>query len=183
MALTLAIVSFSCTGPILGSLLAGSLTASGGAIQLTAGMAGFGLALALPFGLFALFPHWLSSPAKNQGLAQYGKSRFGIRELALALKFLSNADLVKHWGLLKREVFIGLWIIIGAGLTLYLLGLIRFKHDSPVKTVASQDWPGCINRALYFVPGAGRDQFQACQPDTDQRFPATVILQCISPER
>lgn len=156
MALTLAIVSFSCTGPILGSLLAGSLTASGGAIQLTAGMAGFGLALALPFGLFALFPHWLSSLPKSGGWLNTVKVVLGFAELALALKFLSNADLVKHWGLLKREVFIGLWIIIGAGLTLYLLGLIRFKHDSPVKKLS----PVRIGLAvltglftLYLVPG------------------------------
>ena len=131
MALTLAIVSFSCTGPILGSLLVGSLT--GGAVQLTVGMGGFGLALALPFALFALFPNWLNSLPKSGGWLNSVKVVLGFIEVALAIKFLSNADLVKHWGLLKREVFIGIWIIVGIGLTLYLLGKIKFPHDSPIK--------------------------------------------------
>jgi thiol:disulfide interchange protein DsbD len=133
MALTLALVSFSCTGPILGSLLAGSLSADGGAMQLTSGMAGFGLALALPFALFALFPNLLHSLPKSGGWLNTVKVVLGFVELALAFKFLSNADLVMHWGILKREIFIGIWILTGAGLTLYLFGLIRFKHDSPVK--------------------------------------------------
>ena len=133
MALTLAIVSFSCTGPILGSLLAGSLTTDGGAWQLTAGMGGFGFALALPFALFAMFPGLLSSLPKSGGWLTTVKVVLGFLELALALKFLSNADLVKHWGLLKREIFIGLWIIIGVLLSLYLWGVYKFKHDSPIK--------------------------------------------------
>ena len=132
MALTLAIVSFSCTGPILGSLLAGSLS-SGGAIQLTLGMAGFGLSLALPFVLFALFPSWLNSLPKSGGWMTTAKVFLGFLELAFALKFLSNADLVQHWGLLKREVFVGLWFILFALLTLYLFGVIRFPHDEPRK--------------------------------------------------
>ncbi len=131
MALTLAIVSFSCTGPILGSLLAGSLTSDGGAFQLSAGMAGFGLALALPFGLFAAFPGWLNSLPRSGSWLNTVKVVLGFVELALAVKFLSNADLVEHWGLLKREIFFGLWIVIGIGLALYLLGLIRFPHDNP----------------------------------------------------
>ena len=130
MALTLAIVSFSCTGPILGSLLAGSLS-SGGAIQLTLGMAGFGLSLALPFVLFALFPSWLNSLPKSGGWMTTAKVFLGFLELAFALKFLSNADLVQHWGLLKREVFVGLWFVLFALLTLYLFGVIRFPHDEP----------------------------------------------------
>jgi thiol:disulfide interchange protein len=134
MALTLAIVSFSCTGPILGSLLVGSLT--GGAVQLTVGMGGFGLALALPFALFALFPHWLKSLPKSGGWLNSVKVVLGFVEVALAIKFLSNADLVKHWGLLKREVFIGVWILAGAGTTLYLLGKIKFPHDSPIKKLS-----------------------------------------------
>ena len=133
MALTLALVSFSCTGPILGSLLAGSLSADGGAMQLTSGMAGFGLALALPFALFALFPNWLNSLPKSGGWLNTVKVVLGFVELALAFKFLSNADLVMHWGILKREIFIGLWILIGAGLTLYLLGKLKFRHDSPMR--------------------------------------------------
>ena len=132
MALTLAIVSFSCTGPILGSLLAGSLS-SGGAIQLTLGMAGFGLSLALPFVLFALFPSWLNSLPKSGGWMTTAKVFLGFLELAFALKFLSNADLVQHWGLLKREVFVGLWFVLFALLTLYLFGVIRFPHDEPRK--------------------------------------------------
>ena len=132
MALTLAIVSFSCTGPILGSLLAGSLS-SGGAIQLTLGMAGFGLSLALPFVLFALFPSWLNSLPKSGGWMTTAKVFLGFLELAFALKFLSNADLVQHWGLLKREVFVGLWLLLFALLTLYLFGFIRFPHDEPRK--------------------------------------------------
>ena len=134
MALTLAIVSFSCTGPILGSLLVGSLT--GGAIQLTVGMGGFGLALALPFALFALFPHWLKSLPKSGGWLNSVKVVLGFVEVALAIKFLSNADLVMHWGLVKREVFIGIWILAGAGTTLYLLGKIKFPHDSPIKKLS-----------------------------------------------
>ncbi len=136
MALTLALVSFSCTGPILGSLLAGSLSADGGAMQLTAGMAGFGLALALPFALFALFPHWLQSLPKSGGWLTTVKIVLGFFELALAFKFLSNADLVKHWGLLKREVFLGIWAIIGLLLALYLFAKIKFPHDTPPKKIS-----------------------------------------------
>ena len=129
MALTLAIVSFSCTGPILGSLLAGSLSAEGGALQLTAGMTGFGVALALPFALFALFPNALNALPKSGGWMTTVKVVLGFLELGLALKFLSNADLVSHWGLLKREVFIGIWTLLAFGLTFYLFGLFRFPHE------------------------------------------------------
>lgn len=129
MALTLVIVSFSCTGPILGSLLAGSLTAEGGAMQLSTGMLGFGIALGLPFGLFALFPNTLKAVPKSGGWMTTVKVVLGFLELALALKFLSNADLVAHWDLLKREVFIGIWALISFLLTLYLFGIFRFKHE------------------------------------------------------
>ena len=132
MALTLALVSFSCTGPILGSLLAGSLTANGGAMQLSFGMGGFGFALALPFALFALFPNWLKALPKSGGWLTTVKVVLGFLELGLAFKFLSNADLVMHWGLLKREIFIGIWILIGIATTAYLLGKMKFPHDSPV---------------------------------------------------
>lgn len=145
MALTLAIVSFSCTGPILGSLLVGSLT--GGAVQLTVGMGGFGLALALPFALFALFPNWLNSLPKSGGWLNSVKVVLGFIEVGLAIKFLSNADLVMHWGLLKREVFIGIWILVGIGLSLYLLGKIKFPHDSPVKKLSK----GRIALAIFFI--------------------------------
>ncbi len=131
MAATLAIVSFSCTGPILGTLLVGVVDQ--GAWPLTAGAAGFGLALGLPFALFAMFPNWLQSLPKSGGWMTDVKVVLGFVELALAVKFLSNADLVKQWGLLKREVFIGLWVIIGILIVLYLLGKLRFAHSSPVK--------------------------------------------------
>jgi thiol:disulfide interchange protein len=129
MALTLAIVSFSCTGPILGSLLAGALTNDGGAMQLSFGMGGFGLGLALPFALFALFPGWLQSLPKSGGWLTTVKVVLGFLELALAVKFFSNADLVKQWGFLKREVFIAIWIVIGLATILYLTGIIRFKNS------------------------------------------------------
>ena len=131
MALTLALVSFSCTGPILGSLLAGAVTAEGGAMQLTSGMGGFGLALALPFAVFAAFPSIMNSLPKSGGWLNTVKVVLGFAELALAFKFLSNADLVKHWGLLKVEPFLAIWIIVSIGLALYLFGKIRFPHDSP----------------------------------------------------
>ena len=133
MAVTLALVSFSCTGPILGSLLAGSLTSDGGAFQLTAGMTGFGAALALPFGLFALFPNLLKSLPKSGGWLTTVKVVLGFIELALAFKFLSNADLVSHWGILKREIFIGIWMVIFLLMALYFFGFIRFPHDGKKK--------------------------------------------------
>ena len=133
MALTLAIVSFSCTGPILGSLLAGALTNDGGAMQLSFGMGGFGLGLALPFALFALFPGWLQSLPKSGGWLTTVKVVLGFLELALAVKFFSNADLVKQWGFLKREVFIAIWIAIGLATVLYLSGVIRFKNSGKPK--------------------------------------------------
>ena len=156
MALTLAIVSFSCTGPILGSLLAGSLTADGGATQLTAGMTGFGLALALPFALFALFPNWLNALPKSGGWMNTTKVVLGFLELALAFKFLSNADLVAHWDLLKREIFIGIWIVIFIGLALYIFAKIKFPHDSPVKKLSfSRISFGTLVIAfiIYLAPG------------------------------
>jgi thiol:disulfide interchange protein len=128
MALTLAIVSFSCTGPILGTLLVG--TATEGAWPLTAGLAGFGVALGLPFALFALFPQWLNSLPKSGGWLNTVKVVLGFIELALALKFLSNADLVAHWSIIKREVFFGLWIVIFIAMFLYLMGWLRFPHDT-----------------------------------------------------
>jgi len=161
MALTLAIVSFSCTGPILGSLLAGSLTSDGGAMQLTAGMGGFGMALALPFALFALFPSWLNSLPKSGGWLNTVKVVLGFLELALALKFLSNADLVEGWGLIKRELFIGLWIVIFTGLALYLFGFIRFPHDAPNQKIGSGRRILAIGTSLfvlYMIPGLTNHQ-------------------------
>lgn len=156
MALTLAIVSFSCTGPILGSLLAGSLTADGGAWQLTAGMAGFGVSLGLPFALFAMFPNMMNALPKSGGWLNTTKVILGFLELALAFKFLSNADLVKRWGLLKIEPFLILWIIIFIGLALYLLGKIKFPHDSPIKKLSFFRISGgvlVIAFSVYLVSG------------------------------
>ena len=156
MALTLAIVSFSCTGPILGSLLAGSITKTEAALQLTTGMAGFGLALALPFALFALFPSWLNSLPKSGGWLNTTKVVLGFLELAFAFKFLSNADLVVHWGLLKREIFIGIWIVIFLGLALYLFKRIKFPHDDASKKLSfSRISFGVltVSFVIYLIPG------------------------------
>jgi len=154
MALTLVIVSFSCTGPILGTLLAGS--ASSGAWPLTAGLAGFGLALGLPFGLFAMFPHWLQSLPKSGGWLGSVKIFLGFAELALALKFLSNADLVAHWGILPREIFFSIWLIIGFALFAYLIGWLKFPHDqvpSPLGNFRKAIAVAVLLFSLYLIPG------------------------------
>lgn len=151
MALTLAIVSFSCTGPILGTLLVGALDQSGDPLQLTVAMAGFGLALGLPFGLFALFPRFLASLPKSGSWMTTVKIVFAFIELALMLKFLSNADLVMHWGLLKREVFIGLWILISLATALYLFGILKFRHDPPPAKLSRTR----ISLAVLFLVMAG----------------------------
>ncbi|WP_298884318.1 thioredoxin family protein [uncultured Polaribacter sp.] len=151
MALTLAIVSFSCTGPILGSLLAGSLTADGGAWQLTSGMAGFGVSLGLPFALFAMFPNMMNALPKSGGWLNTTKVVLGFLELALAFKFLSNADLVAHWNILKIEPFLGLWILIFAGLALYLFGKIKFPHDSPIKKLSFSRIAGGVLVASFVI--------------------------------
>lgn len=130
MALTLALVSFSCTGPILGSLLASA--SGGGAWNLTWGMAGFGFALGLPFALFAIFPSWLNNLPKSGGWLNNVKVVLGFLELAFAFKFLSNADLSVQAHLLERELFIAIWVAIFAALTLYLFGVFQTKHDSPL---------------------------------------------------
>jgi len=149
MALTLAIVSFSCTGPILGSLLAGTLSSATAdtvsflgfdtalvSLKLSLAMAGFGLALGLPFALFAAFPTWLKSLPKSGGWLNTVKVILGFLEIALAIKFLSNADLVEQWGLIKRETFFALWCLTFLGLVLYLFGFISFPHDSPNQTLS-----------------------------------------------
>ncbi len=156
MALTLAIVSFSCTGPILGTLLAGALSNNGGATQLTFGMGGFGLGLALPFALFALFPGWLGNLPKSGGWLTSVKVVLGFLELAMAVKFLSNADLVEQWGMVRREIFIGFWILIGILLVLYLLGKLRFPHDEPITRLSA--WRIILAVVfgaftLYLIPG------------------------------
>jgi thiol:disulfide interchange protein len=135
MAFTLALVSFSCTGPIIGTLLV-EASSTGNISGPFWGMFGFALALALPFGLFAAFPGWLNSLPQSGGWLNAVKVTLGFLELALALKFASNADLVVQAGILTREVFIGLWIVIFGLLTMYLLGLFKTSHDSDLKHVS-----------------------------------------------
>lgn len=139
MALTLILVSFSCTGPILGSLLASSLSSEGGATQLSIGLGGFGLALALPFTLFAMFPNWLTALPKSGSWMNKLKVNLGFVELALAMKFLSNADLVGHWDILKKEVFLGIWLLIFLAMFLYNLGFIRFTELDKGKKIQLSD--------------------------------------------
>ena len=134
MALTLALVSFSCTGPILGTVLGNAL--KDGPWPITAAMCGFGLALGLPFAVFATFPSMMGKLPKSGGWLNSVKVVLGFVELALALKFLSNADLVEQWGLVKRETFFLIWTVIGVGLTAYLFGWIKFPHDSPLKKLS-----------------------------------------------
>jgi thiol:disulfide interchange protein DsbD len=155
MAFTLVLVSFSCTGPIIGTLLveaAGSGSVAGPAV----GMFGFALALALPFALFALFPSWLQNLPKSGGWLNSVKVTLGFLELALALKFLSVADLAYGWRILDREVFLVLWIIIFALLGFYLLGKIKLPHDSDLKhTSVTRLFLAIISLsfAVYMVPG------------------------------
>ena len=121
MSLTLCLVSFSCTGPILGTLLVGTLTSDGGAIDLTYGMLGFGVALAVPFTLLAFFPNVINKLPKSGSWTNSIKVVLGFVELALAFKFLSNVDLILEWGILKREIFIGIWVLLFLLCGLYLL--------------------------------------------------------------
>ena len=155
MALTLAIVSFSCTGPILGSLLAGSLSSDAGAMELSFGMIGFGLSLSLPFGIFSLFPKALQSIPKSGTWLNTTNIVIGFIELALALKFLSNADLVSHWGILKREVFILIWALISILTSLYLFGIFKFTHEIKHKIKLPRKIVGLffISFTLYLVNG------------------------------
>ncbi len=160
MALTLVIVSFSCTGVILGTLLVG--TSSGGAWALTVGMSGFGIALGLPFALFAIFPNWLENLPKSGGWLDTVKKVLAFVEVALALKFLSNADLVSHWGLLKREVFIALWIVVCIGLALYSFGILLLPHDykgQKIGTGRKTIGGIAILFVLYLAPGLTKTKY------------------------
>lgn len=155
MAFTLALVSFSCTGPIIGTLLVESAT-SGAILAPAVGMFGFALALSIPFTLFAIFPSWLDNVPKSGGWLNSVKVVLGFLELALALKFLSVADLAYKWRILDREVFLALWIIIFVLLGIYLLGKLRFAHDSETKTVSVPRLFMAIvslSFAVYLVPG------------------------------
>ena len=155
MALTLVIVSFSCTGPIVGTLL-GQTSTGGVSTAPIIGMLGFGVGLALPFSLFAFFPSMLQSLPKSGGWLNSVKVSFGFIELALALKFLSNVDLIYHWRLLDRDVFLVLWIVIFVLLGLYLLGKLKFSHDSDLPYISVPRLffaMASFSFALYILPG------------------------------
>ena len=155
MAFTLALVSFSCTGPIIGTLLVEAAT-SGSMIAPAIGMFGFALALSIPFSFFAIFPSFLESMPKSGGWLNSVKVVLGFLELALALKFLSVADLAYGWGILDRETFLVLWIVIFAMLGFYLLGKLKMPHDSDVPHVSVPRLFMSIislSFALYMVPG------------------------------
>ncbi|EJW91804.1 thiol:disulfide interchange protein DsbD [gut metagenome] len=157
MAFTLSLVSFSCTGPIIGFLLVEVSTSGGSALAPTIGMLGFAVALALPFTLFALFPTWLKSAPKSGGWLNCVKVVLGFLELAFALKFLSVADLAYGWHLLDRETFLALWIVIFTLLGIYLLGALKFPHDDPDERNTSVPrffLALCsLAFAVYMVPG------------------------------
>ncbi|RXK83049.1 protein-disulfide reductase DsbD family protein [Filimonas effusa] len=155
MALTLVIVSFSCTGPFVGSLLA-QTSKEGIGLAPILGMLGFSIGLAMPFTLFALFPSMLKSLPRSGGWLNSVKIVFGFIELALGLKFLSNADLIQGWHLLDREVYLALWIVLAVLLGMYLLGKISFSHDSPMPHVSVPRLFLAISSfafAMYLVPG------------------------------
>lgn len=155
MALTLVIVSFSCTGPIVGSLL-GKTATQGFGLAPVLGMLGFGLGLALPFSLFAFFPSLLKSLPKSGGWLNTVKVTFGFIELALAMKFLSNVDLAYHWRLLDRDIFLVIWIVIFVLLGFYLLGKLKFIHDSDLPYISVPRLFFAIAAftfALYLFPG------------------------------
>jgi thiol:disulfide interchange protein DsbD len=154
MAFTLALVSFSCTGPIVGTLLVEAST--GGYFGPIVGMLGFSLAIALPFALFAAFPGWLNSLPQSGGWLNSVKVTLGFLEIALAFKFLSNADLVLQAHLLERELFIAIWIVIFALLTMYLLGFIKFAHDSDLEYISVSRLSVAIltgTLTIYMIPG------------------------------
>lgn len=156
MAFTLSLVSFSCTGPIIGTLLVEAAVSGSNAGPLM-GMFGFSLALALPFALFAMFPGWLNTLPKSGGWLNTVKVSLGLLELALALKFFSVVDMAYHWGILKREIFLALWIIIFSLLGLYLLGGFKLSHDSDDKPKLSVIRLSfaiiSLGFAIYIIPG------------------------------
>ena len=156
MALTLIIVSFSCTGPALGAVIGGVLSTDGGATLLTIAMFGFGVGLAFPFVAFALFPSMMGNLPKSGGWLNTVKVVFGFIELGLAFKFLSMADLVMDWHLLERETFIAVWIAIFGGLALYLFGKITLPHDSPLTHISvGRLLLGLLTLTftIYLIPG------------------------------
>ncbi len=172
MAFTLALVSFSCTGPIIGTLLV-QAAGSGSIVAPAIGMLGFAVALAIPFSLFAIFPSWLENMPKSGGWLNSVKVVLGFLELALALKFLSVADLAYKWGILDREVFLVLWIVIFALLGLYLLGKLKFAHDSDLKSISVfRLFLAIISLAfsVYLVPGLWGAPLKAVSAFTPPHF-------------
>ncbi len=155
MAFTLCLVSFSCTGPIIGTLL---VEAAHGRSYLgpLAGMTGFSFALAIPFALFSLFPNWLNSLPKSGGWLNTVKVSLGFIELALALKFLSNVDLAYHWGFLQRELFISIWVVIFVMFGFYILGKIKLSHDNDLEFISVGRLMFSVlifTFSLYLIPG------------------------------
>jgi thiol:disulfide interchange protein DsbD len=178
MAFTLVLVSFSCTGPIVGSLLVAS--AGGEVVKPILGMAAFSSAFAIPFTLFAAFPQWLKNLPRSGGWLNSVKVVLGFLELALALKFLSVADQVYHWHLLDREVFLSMWIVIFALIGFYFLGKIRLPHDSEVKYISVQKLLLAIltfSFVVYMIPGLWGAPLKALSgylpPETSQDFNLT----------
>lgn len=155
MAATLALVSFSCTGPIIGTLLVEAAT-TGALLGPAIGMFGFAFALAIPFALFAMFPKWLSALPKSGGWLNSVKVVLGLLELAFALKFLSNVDLAYHWGWFDREIFLVLWIAIFGLMALYLIGKVKFSHDSELSYMSVPRTffaIAAIAFTVYLIPG------------------------------
>lgn len=137
MALTLVLISFSCTGPLLANLIGNAAAGSGGKIRLMVGFTSFGFAMALPFALFSLFPQLMKKLPRSGGWMNTFKVVLGFVELILAFKYLANADNVKQWGLMKREIFLGVWAVLGFALFMYLVGVYRFakEHADEKKTI------------------------------------------------
>jgi thiol:disulfide interchange protein DsbD len=191
MAATLALVSFSCTGPIIGTLLVQAAT-TGALLGPAIGMLGFALALAIPFVLFALFPSWLKSLPKSGGWLNSVKVVLGFLELALALKFLSNVDLAYHWHWFDRELFLALWIIIFALMGFYLLGKLKFSYDSDLPFVGVPRlflaiivlsftvymvpglWGAPLRSISAFLPPQATQDFDLSNPSTGNTASATI---------
>ncbi|RUT73185.1 protein-disulfide reductase DsbD family protein [Ancylomarina longa] len=181
MAFTLVLVSFSCTGPIVGSILVKS--AGGEVLEPIVGMFGFSLAFALPFTLFAIFPSWLNNLPKSGGWLNSVKVILGFLELAFGLKFLSIADQTYHWGLLDREIYLGIWIVIFTLMGFYLLGKLKFSHDSDVKYISVPRLILAIfsfSFVVYMIPGMFGAPLKGISgylpPQTTQDFDISAIV-------
>ncbi len=181
MAFTLVLVSFSCTGPIVGAILVAS--AGGKVLEPIIGMLGFSLAFALPFSLFAFFPQWLKGLPKSGGWLNSVKVVLGFLELALGLKFLSIADQTYHWGILDREVYLAIWIVVFTLMGFYLLGKLSFAHDSEVKHVSVPRLALAIitfSFVVYMIPGMWGAPLKALSgyipPQTTLDFDVNAIV-------